>query len=128
MFINSNYAPLEYLAITAPAMLVSGRHLSGNLKPPESDVTMPQQPDTTLHEKIVLLLLNFIGDLGTIIASMAIVISFKAYLQTRFSKPGYYLLTFTASNLAVLILLLLYYHFYMTYGGILTQHLYTAIQ
>ncbi|MBQ1920771.1 MAG: hypothetical protein II176_08705, partial [Selenomonas sp.] len=48
-----------------------------------------------------------IGGLGTIIASMASVISFKAYLQTRFSKPGYYLLTFTASNLAVLILLLL---------------------
>ena len=69
-----------------------------------------------------------IGGLGTIIASMASVISFKAYLQTRFSKPGYYLLTFTASNLAVLILLLLYYHFYMTYGGLLTQHLYTAIQ
>ncbi len=98
-------------------MLVSGRHLSSNLKPPESDVTMPQQSDTTLHEKIVLLLLNFIGGLGTIIASMASVISFKAYL-----------LTFTASNLAVLILLLLYYHFYMTYGVMLTQHLYTAIQ
>jgi len=96
-------------------MLVSGCHLSGNLKPPESDVTMPQQPDTTLHEKIVLLL-NFIGGLSTIIASMASVISFKAYL-----------LTFTASNLAVLILLL-YYHFYMTYGSILTQHLYTAIK
>ncbi|WP_028128862.1 hypothetical protein [Selenomonas sp. AE3005] len=78
---------------------------------------MPQQSDTTLHEKIVLLLLNFIGGLGTIIASMASVISFKAYL-----------LTFTASNLAVLILLLLYYHFYMTYGVMLTQHLYTAIQ
>lgn len=62
-----------------------------------------------------------IGGLGTIIASMASVISFKAYLQTRFSKPGYYLLTFTGSNLAVLALLLLYYHLYMTYGEMLAQ-------
>ena len=60
-----------------------------------------------------------IGGLGTIIASMASVISFKAYLQTRFSKPGYYLLTFTVSNLTILILLLLYYHFYMTSGRLL---------
>lgn len=52
-----------------------------------------------------------IGGLGTIIASMASVISFKAYMQTRFHKPGYYLLTFTGSNLAVLILLLIYSHF-----------------
>ena len=52
---------------------------------------------------------------------MASVISFKAYLQTRFSKPGYYLLTFTGSNLAVLALLLLYYHIYMTYGDMLAQ-------
>ncbi len=62
-----------------------------------------------------------IGGLGTIIASMASVISFKAYMQTRFSKPGYYLLTFTGSNLAILILLLLYYHFYMTYGELILQ-------
>jgi hypothetical protein len=61
------------------------------------------------------------GGLGTIIASMASVISFKAYLQTRFSKPGYYLLTFTGSNLAVLILLLLYYHFYMKYGALISH-------
>lgn len=54
-----------------------------------------------------------IGGLGTIIASMASVISFKAYLQTRFSKPGYYLLTFTGSNLAVLALLLGYYYLYI---------------
>ena len=53
-----------------------------------------------------------IGGLGTIIASMASVISFKAYIQTRFSKPGYYLLTFTGSNLAVLLLLLLYCQFH----------------
>ena len=53
-----------------------------------------------------------IGGLGTIIASMASVISFKAYLQTRFSKPGYYLRAFTGSNLAVLFLLLLYCHFH----------------
>ncbi len=55
-----------------------------------------------------------IGGLGTIIASMASVISFKAYLQTRFSKPGYYLRAFTGSNLAVLLLLLLYCHLHST--------------
>lgn len=60
-----------------------------------------------------------IGGLGTIIASMASVISFKAYLQTRFSKPSYYLLTFTGSNLLVLVLLLAYYHLYMSYGHLL---------
>ena len=64
-----------------------------------------------------------IGGLGTIIASMASVISFKAYLQTRFSKPGYYLLTFTVSNLMVLLLLLLYYHFYMKYNALICQQL-----
>ena len=64
-----------------------------------------------------------IGGLGTIIASMASVISFKAYLQTRFSNPGYYLLTFTGSNLVVLILLLLYYYFYMTYGELIFHKL-----
>ena len=53
-----------------------------------------------------------IGGLGTIIASMASVISFKAYMQTRFSKPGYYLRSFTGSNLAILLLLLLFYHFH----------------
>lgn len=52
-----------------------------------------------------------IGGLGTIIASMASVISFKAYLGTRFSRPGYYLLTFTGSNLLVLVLLLGYCKF-----------------
>ena len=55
-----------------------------------------------------------IGGLGTIIASMASVISFKAYMQTRFSKPGYYLRSFTGSNLAILLLLLLFYHFHNT--------------
>ncbi|WP_303840590.1 SLC13 family permease [Selenomonas ruminantium] len=64
-----------------------------------------------------------IGGLGTIIASMASVISFKAYLQTRFSKPGYYLLTFTGSNLMVLLLLLLYYHLYMKYNALICQQL-----
>ena len=51
-----------------------------------------------------------VGGLGTIIASMASVISFKAYLQTRFCRPGYYLRAFTGSNLALLFLLLIYCH------------------
>lgn len=52
-----------------------------------------------------------IGGLGTIIASMASVISFKAYMKARFSKPKYYLLSFTLSNLAVLFVLVLYYNY-----------------
>ena len=50
-----------------------------------------------------------IGGLGTIIASMASLISFKAYVEMRFSKIGYYLLMFTLGNLFMLALLLAYY-------------------
>ena len=53
-----------------------------------------------------------IGGLGTIIASMASVISFKAYMQMRFSKPRYYLVSFTLSNLAMLFVLVLYYNYW----------------
>lgn len=53
-----------------------------------------------------------IGGLGTLIASMASVISFKAYMKMRFSKPKYYLASFTLSNLAILFILMLYCHFF----------------
>ncbi len=51
-----------------------------------------------------------IGGLGTIIASMASVISFKAYQSTRFHKTGPYLSLFTLANLSLLAILLVYYY------------------
>ncbi|MBR3721179.1 MAG: hypothetical protein IKN12_00270 [Selenomonadaceae bacterium] len=50
-----------------------------------------------------------IGGLVTIIASMASLISFKAYMEMRFSKMGYYLILFTLGNLFMLAILLAYY-------------------
>lgn len=47
-----------------------------------------------------------IGGLGTIIASMASIISFKAYLGTRHSRVQYYLSFFTLANLGLLLTLL----------------------
>lgn len=47
-----------------------------------------------------------IGGLGTIIASMASIISFKAYLSTRHSRMQYYLSFFTLANLGLLLTLL----------------------
>ena len=47
-----------------------------------------------------------IGGLGTIIASMASVISFKAYLDTRPERMKAYLVFFTLSNLLLLAILL----------------------
>lgn len=51
-----------------------------------------------------------IGGLGTIIASMASVISFKAYIGTRFPFIRSYLFNFTAANFSLLLILLLYYY------------------
>ncbi len=51
-----------------------------------------------------------IGGLGTIIASMASVISFKAYIGTRFPFTRGYLFNFTIANLTLLLILLLYYY------------------
>lgn len=51
-----------------------------------------------------------IGGLGTIIASMASVISFKAYIGTRFPFTRGYLFSFTVANLSLLLILLLYYY------------------
>ena len=50
-----------------------------------------------------------IGGLGTIIASMASIISFKAYIKTRHSRTKKYLLVFTAANIGLLALLLVLY-------------------
>ena len=56
-----------------------------------------------------------IGGLGTIIASMASVISFKAYIESRFCNPIHYLNIFTLYNVAILLVLLLYYYFQLNF-------------
>lgn len=50
-----------------------------------------------------------LGGLGTIIASLASLISFKFYIKTEGAKPGKYLLIFTLYNLIFLAGLLLFY-------------------
>lgn len=52
-----------------------------------------------------LLLGTNIGGLGTIIASLASLISFKFYLRLPDAKPGRYLLSFTGWNIAGLVIL-----------------------
>lgn len=47
-----------------------------------------------------------IGGLGTLIASLASLISFKFYCKTPGARPGKYLLAFTAVNLVFLLILL----------------------
>ena len=48
-----------------------------------------------------------IGGLGTIIASMASLISFKFYVKTEKSSTGKYMVTFTVVNLIFLAVLVL---------------------
>ena len=50
-----------------------------------------------------------VGGLGTLIASMASMISFKAYISMRFHWTRQYLLTFTGANLLFLAVLLGFY-------------------
>ena len=50
-----------------------------------------------------------IGGLGTIIASLASLISFKFYIKTEGAKPGKYLISFTLYNLIFLAGLILFY-------------------
>ena len=52
-----------------------------------------------------LLLGTDVGGLGTLIASLASLISFKLYCATPEAKPGKYLLWFTAANVAALVIL-----------------------
>lgn len=47
-----------------------------------------------------------IGGLGTLIASMASLISFKAYLSMRFNFARAYFLVFTGANLGFLAVLI----------------------
>ena len=60
----------------------------------------------TLNPDSLLLGVN-IGGLGTIIASMASLISFKYYLKTDGANPVYYIKKFTEYNLLFLTVLLI---------------------
>ena len=54
-----------------------------------------------------------VGGLGTLIASMASLISYKIYAETEGAKKGKYMAVFTLYNVAGLMLLLLFaYYFY----------------
>lgn len=52
-----------------------------------------------------------IGGLGTLVASLASIISYKLYCQTDASRPGKYLIVFTLINIAFLCLLYLIFYF-----------------
>lgn len=54
-----------------------------------------------------------IGGLGTIIASLASLISFKFYCKTQNSRPFKYLLFFTITNLLILLILYFFQKMYM---------------
>ena len=55
-----------------------------------------------------LLLGTNLGGLGTLVASLASLISFKLYAKTEGAKPGKYLAVFTTVNVAFLVVLLLF--------------------
>ena len=62
----------------------------------------------TINYKSLLIGVN-VGGLGTLIASMASLISYKAYSKEYLEKSGKYLLVFTAVNVVFLIALVLTY-------------------
>lgn len=55
-----------------------------------------------------LLLGTNIGGLGTLVASLASLISYRLYFKGEKAKPGMYLGLFTALNVTLLVLLLLF--------------------
>ena len=62
----------------------------------------------TENYKLLLLGVNF-GGLGTLIASMASLISFKFYACTEHAKTGRYIVVFTVVNVVFLAALCLFY-------------------
>ena len=92
----------------APAQLLAGHEFFASLLLSQVVSNVPTivmlAPYTEAADEL-LLGVN-IGGLGTIIASMASVISFKAYLDTRPDRMKAYLVFFTLSNLLLLAILL----------------------
>ena len=64
-----------------------------------------------VQDPIPLLLGVNIGGLGTVIASMASMISLKSYLGMRHPFMRWYLTVFTGANLLLLAILLIFYYF-----------------
>lgn len=52
-----------------------------------------------------------VGGLGTLVASLASLISYKLYVKTENSKPSKYLLMFTTVNISMLLILLIFSSF-----------------
>lgn len=60
------------------------------------------------HNYKALLIGTNIGGLGTLVASLASLISYKLYVKTPDSKPSRYLIAFTAVNFSMLLALLIF--------------------
>ena len=71
-----------------------------------SNVPATVMLSTFVKDPDALLLGVNVGGLGTIIASMASLISFKAYVKVEGAKPLYYLKKFTNYNLKFLLILI----------------------
>lgn len=99
---------------TAPAELLAGHEflISLLLSQFVSNVPATVMLAQYTNEADALLLGVNIGGLGTIIASMASVISFKAYHEIRHSSSGYYLSAFSIANGVFLIILLIFHWLY----------------
>lgn len=98
---------------TAPAEFLAGNEFPVSLILSQfvSNVPATVMLAQYTNEAAALLLGVNIGGLGTIIASMASVISFKAYHEIRHSSSGYYLRTFSLANGAFLVILLILHQF-----------------
>lgn len=96
---------------TAPAQLLAGHEflISLLLSQFVSNVPATVMLAQYTNEAAPLLLGVNIGGLGTIIASMASVISFKAYHEVPHSLSGYYLRIFSLANIIFLIILLIFH-------------------
>ncbi|MGN0915625.1 MAG: citrate transporter, partial [Succinivibrio sp.] len=65
------------------------------------------------HSYDALLLGVNVGGLGTIVASMASLITFKFYCRTEGARPLYYMKKFTRYNLRFLVVILSLHYFAM---------------
>ena len=102
----SNIGQLPVMA-SAPARILAGHEFVSSLLLSQVLSNVPTAvllAPYTQAARELLLGVN-VGGLGTIIASMASIISFKAYLQTETCRPARYLAFFTAANVAFLLLI-----------------------
>ena len=101
---------------TEPALLFSGHEFFVSLLLSQIISNVPATvmlAQYTSNASALLLGVN-IGGLGTIIASMASVISFKAYKEIRHSNSSFYLKSFSAANIIFMIILIIFYSLYLS--------------